>query len=237
MLSLLLGCPGSGGLPWGSEPEDTGPERDGWFHPREWAFEAWAYYDGETLDGFRYYENSSGSLPPYVAVYLLGTSLMCTWIGAVQVEGLVTLDEEQWAAYAVSLSMTETDCDNLDPSEWGAVDPTPVLDGLLLGLGWKDLTDEVDDAIKEVVGRSGWTYEKEYEDMAFTQVLGLFDEETGTWTAHDVGPAFTYVTSEDRVLDTQIGELRKMDRGDDLELGVVSGYTLAARPLSEITPF
>lgn len=234
-VSLLLGCPATSGGRWGQETEPA--PSDGWFHPTEWAFEAWGYYDGETLGEFRYYGNSSGAVPAYMSIYLLGPGLMCTWIGAIQVEGLAPMQDEQWAGFAVSLSMTETDCDRLDPEEWGATNPSPLLDGLFLGLGWKDLTVDMEDQILDHVGSEGWTWEKEYEDSAFTQLLGLYDQHTGTWASHDVGPAFTYLTSEDGVLDLALGELKKVARGDSLQTGVVSGFTLSPRPISEITPF
>ncbi|GEM_PF-3452950 len=234
-LSLLVACPGSGGGWWSDtgQPEPT----DDYFHPTEYAFEAWGYYDGDTLGEFKYYANSSGAVPAYMAIYLLGPGLMCTWIGAMEIEGLATLDEAQWAGFAVSLSMTETDCTDLDPEEWGSTAPTAVLDGLFLAIGWKDLTPEIDEEIQAYVGSEGWTYEKEYEDHAFTQMLGLYDPTSGAWTAHDVGPAFTYLTDEDGTLNLTVGELKKIERTDELQVGVLSGFTLETRPLSEITPF
>ena len=113
LLSLMLGCPGVGSG-WWSE-SDTVVVTDPYFQPTEWAFEAWGYYDGDTLGEFRYYGNNSGSVPAFMAIYLLGPGLSCSWVGAMQVEGGVSLDDEQWEAFVVSLSMTETDCDELDP--------------------------------------------------------------------------------------------------------------------------
>jgi hypothetical protein len=233
ILALLLGCPGG----FGNDDPDAVVAEDPYFRPTDWAFETWGFYDGETLGEFRFYENSSGAVPAYTVIYLLGPGVMCRWIGITQIEGLAELDDDQWAGFAVSLTMTETDCTNLDPSVWGASNPNQVLDGLFLGIGWKDLTEDLDREIQEWVGREGWTYEKEYEDHAYTQMLGLYDVTTGAWTSHDVGPAFTYVTSEEGVLDLTIGELLKVERGDELLDGVLSGFSLEARPISEITPF
>ncbi len=237
LLSLLVGCPGLTGDPWWEDPDTGDWVDDGYFHPQDYALEVWGYYDGETIGEFQFYGNNSGKVPAYVAIYLLGPGLMCTWIGAISVEGLAQLDDEQWAGFAVSLSMTETDCDNLDPEEWGATNPTPILDDLYLGLAWKDLTAEIDADIQDFVGREGWTYEQEYEDHAYTQILGLWDPDTTRWSAHDVGPAFTYKTEEDGTLNLVAGELKKLERSDELLVGVLSGYTLDARPISEITPF
>lgn len=235
LLSLLVACPGPHGG-WWNDPEPVEPT-DPYFRPTEYAFEAWGFYDGETLGEFKYYGNNSGAVPAYMAIYLLGPGLMCTWIGAMHVEGQAVLDDEQWAGFAVSLSMTETDCDGLDPSEWGASNPTAVLDDMFLAVGWKDLTDDLDEQILDYVGTEGWTYEKEWEDHAFTQLLGIYDPESGSWESHDVGPAFTYLTADDGTLDLTVGELHKVERGEDLLVGVLSGFTLESRPISEITPF
>lgn len=230
-LFIAAGC----GL-WADEL-DTGTVDDGYFHPDEWGFEAWGYYDGQTLGEFQFNDGSSSAIPAYVLVNLRQGGLSCGWIGALTVEGAAALDADQWVGFTVSLDMTWTDCEDLDPQEWGAGHPDAVLGGLSMGLAWKDMTDDLDQQIQNYVGPDNPAYEQQYVDYAFTQILGLQDPDSLAWTAFDVGPAFTYLTDEAGVLAATPDGLVSVLREDDLLEGVVSGASLVPRPLSEITPF
>ncbi len=200
---LALGCTGG--------PGDTGQDSGDWtssgehyFEPVGFFVETYAAYDGERLDEFTLDPNDPAStLPPVMMITFaearyFGDSAnrenySCSWFGVMNVEGLDTLDDpELWAGYAISLTFLETDCDDMDPWEWGERTPTTMLESAFLGVGYREMSSDFEAVIKDQVAESGLRWAQDWEPYVFTMVMGLWDAAEGRLLGSEVDYGFSF---------------------------------------------
>jgi hypothetical protein len=158
----------------------------------------------------------------------------CEWVGEMTIQGIDNMgDESMWLGYAISLSLLETTCYDMDPWVWGETTPTTAMESAFLGVGYGPLSPGLASSLKSLINLSGDSWEQNWEPYLFAMHLGVWNPSEGRLVPQEVGFALSYEMA-DGALTSALDETPvpiPLDSGGTPPEGLLIAY-----PWTELDP-